>query len=353
MLRPNYICPKRLFVTSFFIYFLIIFSIMYSIAGYQSVFQKYLNENGFINEPKELYEPVNYILSIGGKRLRPLLVLMGCELFSKDINRALSIAMAVEVFHNFTLLHDDIMDDAPLRRGKPTVHVKYNINTGILSGDVMLILAYEFLRNTEGSTAMTHKLWTIFNKMAREVCEGQQIDMNFENRNDVTIEEYIRMIELKTSVLIAAAFEMGAIAGGASAKQAAPLYEFGRNVGIAFQIQDDILDTFGDPEKFGKKVGGDIIQNKKTFLVLKAFESANSTQTADLKQLMTTSTKDEVAKITAVRAIFEAVNVKEKAEETMNSYVKIAFDVLENASISQTKKDYLKAWANDLMMRQV
>jgi geranylgeranyl diphosphate synthase, type II len=324
---------------------------MQSLAAYQSVFQKYLTENGFSDEPKELYDPVNYILGIGGKRLRPLLALMGCELFSKNVNRALPVAMAVEVFHNFTLLHDDIMDDAPLRRGKPTVHVKYNISTGILSGDVMLILAYEFLKNTEGSPAMTHKLWTIFNKMAKEVCEGQQMDMNFENRNNVTLTEYIRMIELKTSVLIAAAFEMGALAGGASLKQALPLYEFGRNVGLAFQIQDDILDTFGDPDTFGKKVGGDIIQNKKTFLVLKTFELANATQSADLKQLMATPTKDEVAKIASVRAIFQTVNVREHAEKTMDDYLNAAFDALDNSTISVAKKQYLKAWANELNMR--
>jgi geranylgeranyl diphosphate synthase, type II len=324
---------------------------MQSLAAYQSVFQKYLTENNFSYEPQELYDPVNYILGIGGKRLRPLLALMGCELFSKNVNRALPVAMAVEVFHNFTLLHDDIMDDAPLRRGKPTVHVKYNISTGILSGDVMLILAYEFLKNTEGSAAMTHKLWTIFNKMAKEVCEGQQMDMNFENRNDVTLTEYIRMIELKTSVLIAAAFEMGALAGGASLKQALPLYEFGRNVGLAFQIQDDILDTFGDPDTFGKKVGGDIIQNKKTFLVLKTFELANATQSADLKQLMATPTKDEAAKIAAVRAIFQAADVREYAEKTMDDYLKAAFYALDNSTISVAKKEYLKAWANELNMR--
>lgn len=322
------------------------------LTDYQAVFQQYLDENAFTNEPQELYDPANYILSIGGKRLRPLLALMGCELFSSDIQRALPIAMAVEVFHNFTLLHDDIMDDAPLRRGKPTVHVKYNINTGILSGDVMLILAYDFLQNTEGPSGMTGKLLKIFNKMAREVCEGQQLDMNFERRNDVTIPEYIRMIELKTSVLIAAAFEMGAIVGGATSDEAHPLYEFGRNVGIAFQIQDDILDTFGDPEKFGKKVGGDIVQNKKTLLVLKTFELANATQHADLEQLMATPTTDETAKIKAVRQIFEAVKVREFAEKEMDNYLTIAFDALEKATISTAKKDYLKQWANDLMMRQ-
>jgi geranylgeranyl diphosphate synthase, type II len=326
---------------------------MQSLAAYQSIFQQYLTDNHFADEPQELYEPANYILGIGGKRLRPLLALMGCELFSDDIKRALPIAMAVEVFHNFTLLHDDIMDDAPLRRGKPTVHVKYNISTGILSGDVMLILAYESLRNTEGSSKITHKLWAIFNKMAREVCEGQQFDMNFENRNDVTITEYMRMIELKTAVLIAAAFEMGAIAGGATEKQARPLYEFGRNIGVAFQIQDDILDTFGDPEKFGKKVGGDIIQNKKTLLVLKTFELGNATQIADLKQLMATQTQDEAVKIKAVRRIFEAVKVRKNAEKEMDKYVKAAFKALGKAVISADKKAYLKAWANDLMMRQV
>lgn len=325
---------------------------MLLLADYQSLFQKYLNENGFSQEPQELYDPVNYILSIGGKRLRPLLALMGCELFSTDMNRALPIAMAVEVFHNFTLLHDDIMDDAPLRRGKPTVHVKYNISTGILSGDVMLILAYEFLQNTEGSAEMTNKLCKIFNKMAREVCEGQQMDMNFERRNDVTIPEYIRMIELKTSVLIAAAFEMGAIAGGATSDEAKPLYEFGRHVGLAFQIQDDILDTFGDPEKFGKKVGGDIVQNKKTLLVLKTFELANASQYADLEQFMATPTTNETSKIAAVRQIFEAVKVREFAEKEMDNYLKIAFEALENAPISDSKKDYLKEWANELMMRQ-
>ena len=326
---------------------------MQSLAHYQSIFNDYLIENGFSDTPQELYAPVNYILSIGGKRLRPLLALMGCELFSSDIKRALPIAMAVEVFHNFTLLHDDIMDDAPLRRGKPTVHVKYNINTGILSGDVMLILAYDFLQNTEGSPERINKLWKIFNKMAKEVCEGQQMDMNFERRNDVTISEYIRMIELKTSVLIAAAFEMGAIAGGATSNEAKPLYEFGRNVGIAFQIQDDILDTFGDPEKFGKKVGGDIIQNKKTLLVLKTFELANATQHLDLEELMTTPTTDEVAKIEAVKQIFNAVKVRDFAEKEMDKYVEKAFAALNNTTISNTKKTYLKQWANELMMRQV
>lgn len=325
---------------------------MRSLSEYQSIFQDYLLENTFTQEPKELYEPVNYILSLGGKRLRPLLALMGCELFDTNITKALPIATTVEIFHNFTLLHDDIMDAAPLRRGKPTVHARYGINTGILSGDVMLIYAYSFL-NKISDAVLAQKLHTIFNQMAIEVCEGQQYDMNFETRNDVTIPEYIRMIELKTSVLIAAAFQMGALVGGADDEVARHLYEFGRNVGIAFQIQDDILDTFGDPEKFGKKVGGDIIQNKKTFLVLKSYELADATLSDSLHQLMNTPTTDEFEKIAAVKNIFNTLNVREQAEKEMNQFLNIAFQHIEDTPLSIDRKNYLKAWANELMMREV
>lgn len=325
---------------------------MRSLSEYQSIFQDYLLENTFTQEPKELYEPVNYILSLGGKRLRPLLALMGCELFDTNITKALPIATTVEIFHNFTLLHDDIMDAAPLRRGKPTVHARYGINTGILSGDVMLIYAYAFL-NKIPDAVLAQKLHTIFNQMAIEVCEGQQYDMNFETRNDVTIPEYIRMIELKTSVLIAAAFQMGALVGGTDDEVARHLYEFGRNVGIAFQIQDDILDTFGDPEKFGKKVGGDIIQNKKTFLVLKSYELADATLSDSLHQLMNTPTTDEFEKITAVKNIFNTLNVREQAEKEMNQFLNVAFQHIEDTPLSTDRKNYLKAWANELMMREV
>ena len=324
---------------------------MNDINVYHTIFQKYLTENTFSQQPVELYEPVNYILSLGGKRLRPLLVLMGCELFDENIEKALAAAMAVEIFHNFTLLHDDIMDAAPLRRGQPTVHQKYGINTGILSGDVMMIHAYRFLEQ-ETDPKIMPRLLQIFNKMAIEVCEGQQYDMVFENRKDVTIEQYIRMIELKTSVLIAAAFQMGALIGGSTEEVAEHLYEFGRNVGIAFQIQDDILDTFGDPEKFGKKVGGDIIQNKKTFLVLKSHELGNATQLNDLQAFMNTTTENEEEKIKAVRYIFEAVGVRAAAEAEMNNYLKIAFQHIEETPLSMEKKIYLKSFANDLMMRQ-
>ena len=325
---------------------------MRSIADYQNLFQTYLDAHRFDRSPTELYEPVNYILSIGGKRLRPLLALMGCELFTDDLEKALPTAMAVEVFHNFTLLHDDIMDAAPLRRGQPTVHIKYDVNTGILSGDVMLISAYDFLLNTEGSSDLKIALMQIFNKMATEVCEGQQLDMNFEHLNDVTIAEYVRMIELKTSVLIAAAFQMGALIGGATAEVAERLYAFGRHVGIAFQIQDDILDTFGDPEKFGKKVGGDIIQNKKTLLVLTVYESGSPLQRADLQQLMATPTEDESSKIKAVRQIFDAVGVRQLAEKDMEKHLQTAFENLDEIPLSIERKIYLKSWANDLMSRE-
>ncbi len=321
---------------------------MRSLSDYQNIFQSYLSQHAFNQEPQELYEPVNYILSLGGKRLRPLLALMGYELFDEDISKALPIAAAVEIFHNFTLLHDDIMDQAPLRRGKPTVHAKYGINTGILSGDVMVIFAYEFLNKIPHP-----KLLSIFNKMAIEVCEGQQYDMNFETRNDVTISEYIRMIELKTSVLIAAAFQMGALAGGATEEVAQHLYEFGRNVGIAFQIQDDILDTFGDPEKFGKKVGGDIVQNKKTYLVLKSYELGNPEQTDALHQLMNTPTTDEALKITDVKNIYNQLKIRELAEKVMDDYLNIAFKNIDDTPLSIEKKNYLKTWANELMMREV
>ncbi len=324
---------------------------MRSLNEYQILFQNYLSVHTFSQPPQELYDPVNYILSLGGKRLRPLLALMGCELFDIQIEKALPVAMAVEVFHNFTLLHDDIMDAAPLRRGKPTVHAKYSTNTGILSGDVMLIYAYDFLTKIQ-SPDISLKLHRIFNKMAIEVCEGQQYDMNFETRIDVVIPEYLRMIELKTSVLIAAAFQMGALVGGATDEQAEHLYEFGRNVGIAFQIQDDILDTFGDPLKFGKKVGGDIVQNKKTLLVLKSYENAHLQQVARLRELMNSPTTDEVTKINEVKSIFTELKIREDAEKMMEDYLNIAFKHIDDTPLSIERKNYLKSWANDLMMRE-
>jgi geranylgeranyl diphosphate synthase, type II len=325
---------------------------MLDIKALHAIFEVYMQKNRFAKEPNALYEPIDYILSIGGKRLRPLLALMGCNLFKSDLSAALPVAMAVEVFHNFSLLHDDIMDAAPLRRGKQTVHIKYGVNTGILSGDVMLIYAYRYLAECK-SKELSSKLLTIFNKMATEVCEGQQYDMNFETQALVTIPEYIRMIEMKTAVLVAAAFQMGALAGKASDEVAFHLGEFGRCVGIAFQLQDDVLDTYGDPEKFGKKVGGDICQNKKTYLVLKTLELANETDKNRLNKLMNTPTDvDEKAKIEEVKQIFNSVNARQLAENLMNDYVSAAFAHLDAIKLAKTKKEYLKNWTYDLMGRE-
>jgi geranylgeranyl diphosphate synthase type II len=325
---------------------------MQQVAELQSLFKTYLDENQFHQKPEGLYEPINYILSLGGKRIRPVLLLMGCNLFNDNIAQALPASFAIEIFHNFSLLHDDIMDEAPLRRGKPTVHIKYNQNTGILSGDVMLVYAYEFFLQLDDKLKIPIIIKT-FNKVAIEVCEGQQYDMDFETRNDVTIDEYIKMIELKTSVLIAGGLKIGAIIGGSSEEDANHLYEFGRNIGIAFQLQDDILDTFGDPEKFGKKVGGDIVQNKKTFLVLKALELGNDEQCDKLSALMSIDSEDENVKIEAVKSIFNELQIREAAEQLMESYLELAFDHLSAVNVVEEKKEVLIKLSNELMGREV
>ena len=320
-------------------------------SSYSSIFEKYLAENLFLSSPKELYEPVNYILTMGGKRLRPILALMGCGLFDDRVEKAVPAAMAVEVFHNFTLLHDDIMDAAPIRRGNPTVHKKYGLNAGVLSGDVMLIHAYDFLLRIENKS-LVPEVFSIFNKMAIEVCQGQQYDMNFETSAAVSIPDYLRMIELKTAVLLASAFKIGALIGGASAIDADHLSEFGRNMGIAFQLQDDVLDTYGDPEKFGKKVGGDIVQNKKSYLVLKALEIGGATDRSSLSQLMSSSTGDEAVKIAAVKSIFDRLEVRRLTEDLMNEYAETAYKSLQTMEISAMKKLELKKWASGLLTRE-
>jgi len=241
---------------------------MHTIEEYRQSFITYLQQKTTTKEPVNLYEPITYILGLGGKRLRPVLTLMTSEIFGANYTKALDAALAIEIFHNFSLVHDDIMDDAPLRRGKTTVHEKWDINTGILSGDAMLISAYQLFENYDGT--IFKELAKLFSKTALEVCEGQQYDVDFETRTDVTIPEYLKMIEYKTAVLVAAGMKMGAIIANASATSQNNIYEFGRNLGIAFQLQDDYLDAFGDPKTFGKQVGGDIIENKKTFLYLKA-----------------------------------------------------------------------------------
>ncbi len=313
-------------------------------------FIAYLNEKININEPKNLYEPIHYILQIGGKRLRPVLTLMTCELFGGNVKKALDAALAVEVFHNFTLIHDDIMDSAAARRGKETVHIKWDVNTGILSGDAMMIMAYQCLENY--NPEIFKELMILFSKTALEVCEGQQLDVDFETRNNVTIAEYIKMITNKTSVLVAAAMKMGAIIAEVKASEAQKVYEFGLNLGIAFQLQDDYLDTFGNYEDFGKQIGGDISENKKTFLYLKAFEVCN----LDDKQLLISlynTKKIKENKISEVTNIFNKNNVAELTKNEIEVYSNKAFDILEHIEMPAENKAVLKNFGLNLMNRKV
>ncbi len=322
-----------------------------SISDYQEYFLDYLSKNTIDKEPKNLYEPISYILTLGGKRLRPVLVLMTSEIFGGSYEKALDAALAIEVFHNFSLVHDDIMDDAPLRRGKETVHEKWDINTGILSGDAMLINAYQLFENYEGDTFK--QLAQLFTKTAIEVCEGQQYDIDFETRDDVTIPEYLKMIEYKTAVLVAAAMQMGAIIADASGACKSAIYDFGRLLGLAFQLQDDYLDAFGDPATFGKQVGGDIIENKKTFLLLKAMENADDNVKKQLEGLFSLNPEDPSEKIQTVKSIFETTGAKEKTRIEIEKYTEKAFEVLNNLSISQDKKKILQIFGEQLMNRNV
>lgn len=323
---------------------------MYSVSNLKEIYLEYLNANPFNKAPQELFEPADYIMQLGGKRLRPILVLMAYNLFKKDIAPALPIAQAVEIFHNFSLVHDDIMDAAPLRRGQPTVHHKYDINTGILSGDVMLIYAYQYLLKIE-EQRLIPSIVKVFTDVAEAVCIGQQHDMNFETCDTVTIPEYLNMIENKTAILLVGALKMGGILANADEQDVYHLGEFGRNVGIAFQLQDDILDTFGDPEKFGKRVGGDIVQNKKTFLVLKTMETANDVDKNKLLTLMQTHPKDEEKKIETVRAIFQKNNIQHLANVIKLTYQDKAMMHLDNVNISPDRKSHLQALANQLLKR--
>jgi geranylgeranyl diphosphate synthase type II len=311
----------------------------------------YAKEHSFPAAPAELYDPCSYILTLGGKRLRPALVLMGCELFRDEIDSSLPAAWAVELFHNFTLMHDDIMDAAPLRRGKPTVHEKWNTTTAILSGDVMLIFAYQFLAD-HPDAATAARLIRIFNRVAREVCEGQQMDVNFETRASVEIPEYLRMIELKTAVLLGGALEMGAVCGGADDTDAQHLYAFGQLAGIAFQIQDDLLDTYGDPEKFGKQVGGDILQNKKTLLVLKTLEVASDTDRRELQHWMQTGADMPETKVAAVRAIFDRNGIPDLIDAEKRHFQAEAFRRLDAVSAPENRKQTLRQIVTDLLERE-
>ena len=300
-------------------------------------------------EPKELYEPISYMLSLGGKRLRPVLVMMATDLFGNDVSKSLHAALAVELFHNFTLVHDDIMDNADIRRGQPTVYKKWDQAVAILSGDLMMIKAIDMLCETK--TDQLKKLILIFNKAAAEVCEGQQIDMNFENRNDVSVKEYLNMITLKTAVLLGCSLELGAVISNADAKDAQHIYEFGKNIGVAFQIQDDILDSFGDGDKVGKKIGGDIAANKKTLLLIRAFELADEMTKSSLQKLIDDRIFNAGKKINAVLAIYEQLNVRGEAEKLKDTFLQEAFSHLDLVNVSSEKKEILRSTALDLMQR--
>jgi len=321
------------------------------ILHYQKDFINFLESKQWVRAPKNLYEPLDYILKLGGKRMRPILTLMAADIFSGAYQKAMPAALAVEVFHNFTLIHDDIMDAAPLRRGKATVHEKWDVNTGILSGDAMLILAYQFFENYE--PIVFQKLAKLFSKTALEVCDGQQLDVDFETRNDVTIDEYIDMICLKTSVLVAAALKMGAIVAEANEEDADLIYDFGLNLGLAFQLQDDYLDTFGDPATFGKQIGGDIIENKKTYLYLKSLAIANEEDRKRLREFYDQKLENNTAKIAEVTQVFESNNIPVLIKEKIANYTEKAFETLSSMRISEENKEGLKNFGLWLMNRSV
>ena len=324
---------------------------MISLEKYHKAFDQKLKETIVVREPYQLYEPISYIVSLGGKRLRPMLTLMSCDFFGVDFNKAMNAALAVELFHNFSLIHDDIMDKAPLRRGQDTVHEKWDVNTGILSGDAMLILAYQLFEGYE--PLLFWDLAKLFSQTALLVCEGQQYDVDFETQADVILSEYIKMIDYKTAVLIGAAMKMGAMVGGASLSCQENIYSYGRNLGIAFQLQDDYLDAFGNPENFGKQVGGDIIVNKKTFLYLKAIENGKIGQREELTHLFSITPNDASDKIKSVKAIYEATGASEATKKEIEIYTQMAIGDLEKVNISSENKEILREFGFSLMARNV
>jgi geranylgeranyl diphosphate synthase type II len=304
----------------------------------------------FGSQPKSLYEPIRYIMALGGKRLRPLLVMMAYSLYKSDAKSIVKYAISVEAFHNFTLLHDDIMDNAPLRRGKPTVHEKWNINTAILSGDVMLVKVYEMFRDLDGNTLK--EVLGIFNQCAAEVCEGQQWDMEFESKQKVTEAQYLEMIRLKTAVLLGFSLELGALLAGADQEQRIALKDFGTNIGIGFQLKDDLLDVYADKKKFGKQVGGDIIANKKTFLLIKAIEKAKGKDKIELTDWLKAKKFNKQSKVKAVTALYDKLNIPQLTETKIQFYFNQGFEKLEKIKDS-TAKTQLTEFTRDLISRQV
>lgn len=317
---------------------------------YYGLVENAIKELHFHGKPLSLYEPANYMMSLGGKRIRPILVLMACKLFGGNIKDALHPALAMEVFHNFTLVHDDIMDNAPIRRGKKTVHEQWNTNTAILSGDVMLVLAYELISKI--NPAVLPEVILLFNETAKRVCEGQQLDMEYQDAENITLDDYVEMIGLKTAALLAGSLKMGALVAGANQENAELIYKFGYEAGIAFQIQDDLLDTFGDSATFGKKIGGDIAANKKTYLALKAMELADDKDKNELTRLANgTSAADEAEKISKVISIFNKLGVKEITEAVRDKYFKNALENLDKIPADTEVKKALSNLASELVER--
>jgi geranylgeranyl diphosphate synthase type II len=324
---------------------------MKAIEQYQITINEFIAANKFSKFPQELYEPLDYIMALGGKRMRPVMVMMACDLMNGKMEEAVHAAMAIETFHNFTLIHDDIMDNAPVRRGKITVHEKWNVNTAILSGDVMLIEAYALLMKYEND--LLRSILNIFNKSAIEVCEGQQIDMNFESRMDVGMSEYIHMITLKTAVVLGASLEVGALIAGVSKKQAQHLYEFGKNMGIAFQLRDDYLDLYADPEKFGKQVGGDVIANKKTFMLIKALELVKDNDAIELNKWLQAVEFNASEKVEAIKNIFDRFAIPQLLNDAVTHYADLAWKEFAQIEASLEKKEMMADFMNGLLAREV
>lgn len=322
---------------------------MISLEKAQEIIDKHIKSLNLNSQPIELYEPIKYILSLGGKRIRPSLTIMSCNLFSDDIELAINPAIALEIFHNFSLIHDDIMDNAMLRRNKPTVHSKWNNNVAILSGDAMCIKAYEYVLKTNDQHLK--KVFEVFNQTALQVCEGQQLDMNFELKW-ITENEYLKMIELKTSVLLAACLKIGAITGNASEANAELLYSFGKNMGIAFQLQDDLLDITSDEVTFGKEIGKDIVSNKKTYLLIKALEIAKGEDLETLSNLISLKEFNPKAKVSKVKGIYEKLGIMEITKLTIDNYYTKAYNDLESVSVNNSKKSELKAFLISLKNRK-
>ena len=324
---------------------------MNSIDHIQDKFESYLQGMDYSRRPDALYAPIRYVLSLGGKRIRPTLLIAAYNMYADDIENVFKVAAGMETFHNFTLLHDDLMDKADMRRGHATVHKKWNDNTAILSGDGMLVLAFRFL--TESDSGYTPKILKIANETFTGIMEGQQYDMEFETRCDVTEAEYLEMIRLKTSVLLAACAQIGAVLGGATDEDSALMYDFGEKVGLAFQLQDDLLDVYGDPAVFGKKIGGDILCNKKTYLYINAYRMANQSQKEELDRWAVYDGDDPDSKIAGVRAIYDAVGVKEMSESLINSLFDEGLGRLEEISLPDSRKTVIRDYVKSLMNRNI